>query len=195
MAWEGKRAECQEKTKSRSVSVILFNIIFAQSSTSSGAALRRKAQQSGCRCQQASRISRQNWAGADRADGTRHLCSLIGRIYGVTVHSLEKALAFNNIPSSVWLHAFVARQIRCLSAASDAPATVLLSLSSQICLRYACHSNAPRLIAFKIEMERRCQLLNTSPSRLLAGFQAVKESCSSESLTNTCSHVLNCGAD
>lgn len=61
-----------------------------------------------------------------------------------------------------------------MSAASDAPAAALCSLSSQICLRYACHSNAPRLIAFKIETERRCQLLMLTPlprpPRLLAAF-------------------------
>lgn len=142
----------------------------------------RKAPQSGCLCQQASRISREIWAGPDRAPMARAIfLPLIGRTYEVTVHGLERGLAFNNLPSPVWLHAFVARQITCSNAASDTPTATLLSLSSQICLRYACHSNSARLIAFKIEMERRCQLLNTSPSRLLAVFEAVKLSCSSSS--------------
>ncbi|KAG7235611.1 hypothetical protein INR49_002421 [Caranx melampygus] len=58
------------------------------------------------------------------------------------------------------------------NAASDAPTATLLSLFSQICLRYARHSKTPRLIAFKIEMESRSQLLNTSPSHLLPASEA-----------------------
>lgn len=165
---------------------ILFYIIFVQPSTSFLAVLvkqgkkTQKKPRSSSAAASASELhalAEEN-LGEDRCspDGMPDFCS--PNWHSLLSHSSQqrgkKRPRFNIIPSLVWFDALVPRQITRLNTASNAPTATLLSLSSQICLCYACHSKAPWLIAFKIEMESRSQLLNTSPSHLLSASEAAK---------------------
>lgn len=155
-------------------SLILWRIIFAirfcvkERQKKKNPASFPKEQKTQSLCQRASCVSRKGkFLGEDgcSADGVPDFCS--PNWQSLLSHSSQ--LSFNIIPRlPVWFDALVRRQIRRWNTASDAPTATLLSLSSQICLCYACHSKAPWLIAFKIETESCSQSLNASHSHLRA---------------------------